>query len=357
MSITLISTLLLSCDKPNENKIYNEYFEKIDFNGQVLIAKKGNIIYQQSFGFSNMEGKIQSRDNDTYIVGSITKQFTAFCILILEDKKLLTVSDSLSKYYPNLPENWPTITIHDLLTHTSGMPTWEDIEDFDIKTPYSAEDMIKVLALKPLPFFEKGRFRYSSIGYVLLGGIIEKVSNKNYCQFVEENVFKPLNMNSTGCVDDLHLEDITTTGYAKQSDGTILKVPYNYETYARGNSNLYSNLKDLISWDESIRNKNLLSETGYRKWYSGYAQVLEQSEYEDKGDQLGYGWFLTFNNGNELFKTYHLGGVTGYKAAITRFPREEMLIVTLSNVEDQHSDKIRLDFPKLVYKNEIDKQR
>jgi CubicO group peptidase (beta-lactamase class C family) len=163
-------------------------------------------------------------------------------------------------------------------------------------------------------------------------------------------------MNFTGCADSAHFNDITTTGYAKQSDRTISKVLYDYETFAKGNSNLYSNLKDLIIWDELIRSKKLLSDDGYSKWFTGYARVLEQSEYEDKGDQLGYGWFLTFKNNNELFKTYHLGGVTGYKAAITRFPKEEILIVTLSNVEDQYPDKIRLEFPKLVYKTEKKKQ-
>jgi CubicO group peptidase (beta-lactamase class C family) len=215
--------------------------------------------------------------------------------------------------------------------------------------------LIKNKTLRNYPLFTKGSFRYSSIGYVLIGGIISKVSKKAFCDFVSENIFVPLGMNRTGCIIDTNPQVITTFGYSKNEGDSFTKVSFSYRSFAQGNGNLYSNLNDLIIWDKAIKNRMLLSKASYTKWYTGYAEVLEQSEYDDKGDMLGYGWFLTFNN-NVLKKAYHIGGVTGFKASITRYPQEELLIVTLSNVEDQYSNKIRLDFPKLVYRVEIEKK-
>ena len=92
--------------------------------------------------------------------------------------------------------------------------------------------------------------------------------------------------------------------------------------------------------------------SAYQKWFSRYTEIQEQSEYEDKGDYIGYAWFLSFKE-DTLFKTYHLGGVTGYKVSITRFPNEDIFVVTLSNVEDKYSNTIRLEFPKFVYQQEV----
>ena len=160
-------------------------------------------------------------------------------------------------------------------------------------------------------------------------------------------------MNNTGCIASE--DELNTRGYAKSDDGNYKNVPYTYLTYSVGSGNLYSNLNDLIKRNESIKSGKLISHSAYQKWLSRNTEIQEQSESEDKGDYIGYAWFLSFK-GDTLFKTYHLGGVTGYKASITRFPNEDIFVVTLSNVEDKYSNQIRLEFPKLVYQNEVVKK-
>jgi len=344
--------ILTGCDNPNNPDFYDKYFNDIDFSGQVLIARKGETIYQKSFGYADMKTQRASQPNDTYLIGSVTKQFTGFCILLLEEKGRLSVTDPINKYYPDVPESWRSVTIHDLLTHSSGLPTFDDLENFSIQIPYKASDLLADSSLREFPLFDPGKFRYSSIGYVLLGGIVEIAGGMDFCRFVRENILIPFNLTASGCITDTVSRPVTTLGYEKNENGSYTNLPYTYMTCAQGNSNFYSNLNNLLLWDGAIWSKKVLSEKGLKKWFTGHNEVLETSEYEEKGDLLGYGWFLTFE-GDELIKAYHLGGVTGYKASITRFPREELVVITLSNVEDRYSNKIRLEFPKLVYKMEV----
>lgn len=348
--ITLFAFLLTGCGNKDHTKEYTDYLTNKGFNGQVYISKNGEVTYQKTFGYSNFETKKVTSTDDTYLIGSITKQFTSFSILMLQDRGLLSTKDSIRKYFSKLPKNWSDITVHELLSHSSGIPDFDDLPNFTIAAPYSADDLVNKIKDDSLPFFQKGKFRYSSISFVLLGGIIEKISGMKYCDFLTKNIFSPLQMTNTGCITN---EDkLITKGYAKSEDGTFKKVPFSSLTYSVGNGNLYSNVNDLVKWNESIKSGKLISSSSYQKWFSRYTEILEQSEYEDKGDYIGYAWFLSFK-GDTLFKTYHLGGVTGYKASITRFPNEEVLVITLSNVEDKYSNQIRLEFPKLVYQKEI----
>lgn len=348
--VLLLVFTLTSCGYQDHKKEYNDYFTSKGFNGQVYISKKGEIVYQNTFGNSNFETKKATSSDDTYLIGSITKQFTSFSILMLQDRGLLSTKDSIGKYFQKLPEHWKDLTIHELLSHSSGIPDFDDLPNFTIAAPYSANDLVNKLKSDSLPFFQKGKFRYSSISFVLLGGIIEKVSGVKYCDFLQKNIFVPLQMNSTGCI--ANEDELTTRGYAKSEDGTIKKAPFTYLTYSVGTVNLYSNVHDLITWNQSINSGKLISASAYQNWFSRNTEIQEQSEYEDKGDYIGYAWFLSFKN-DTLFKTYHLGGVTGYKACITRFPNEDIFVVTLSNIEDKYSNQIRLEFPKFVYQKEV----
>ena len=344
---------IASCKESSTNSQYDEYFINKDFNGSVLIVKEGKTVYQKNFGYANIEDKKETNPNDTYLIGSITKQFTGLSILMLQERKLLSTKDSIGKYYFNLPKAWAQSTISEVLSHSSGLPSFDDLpDDFTIEYPFSSEKLIDSIKNESLPFFEKGKFRYSEIGYVLLGNIISKVSGMSYSDFLSKNIFIPLKMDHTGCVTDSI--NLTTIGYAKSDDNSLYAVPFNFHTYADGNANLYSCAIDLVKWNASIQERKFVSDSTFNKWFAPYVEVTEQSEYEDKGDFLGYGWFMTMKE-DSVLKAYHLGGVTGYKASITRFPKEQLLVLTLSNMEDEYSNKIRLEFPKLVHDNELKK--
>jgi CubicO group peptidase (beta-lactamase class C family) len=351
--IILLAFALTSCRDQDRLKTYDEYFNDRGFNGQVHIYKHGEIIYQKTFGYSNFETKKVTDTDDTYLIGSITKQFTAFSILMLQDRGLLSTNDTIGKYFTKLPVHWASITIQELLTHSSGLPDFDDIKYFSIAAPFSADDVINKIKDSSLPFFEKGKFRYTDMSFVLAAGIIEKVSGVPYCEFIKHNIFNPLHMNNTGCISSEN--ELTTKGYTKSESGSYSRVPFSWRTYGLGAGNLYSNVKDLVIWNNAINAGKLISASAYQKWFSRNTEITEQSEYEDKGDNIGYGWFLSFKH-DTLFKAYHLGGVTGYKASITRFPKEDIFVVTLSNVEDKYSNQLRLEFPKLVYQKEVEQK-
>lgn len=346
----LFGPIMTSCGHRSYQNDYDDYFTSKGFSGQVYISKNGKIVYNKTFGYSNFDTKKETNDNDTYLIGSITKQFTSFGILMLQDKGLLSTNDTIGKYYTKLPKPWAGIRLQELMTHSSGIPDYDDLPNFSITVPYSADDVLNKLKDGSLPFFEKGKFRYSNISFILLAGVIEKVSGIRYCQFLNDNIFRPLQMDNTKCIT--REGELTTQGYAKTDSGTIERAPFSWSTFGLGTGNLYSNVEDLVKWNNAIDASKLITASAYKKWFSRNTEITEQSEYEDKGDNMGYGWFLSFE-GDTLFKSYHLGGVTGYKAAITRFPKEHLFVVTLSNVEDEYSNQIRLEFPKIVYQKEM----
>jgi len=125
--IALVAFILTSCENQNHQKTYDEYFTNKGFNGQVYISMKGKIVYQKTFGKADIEKKQETTTNDSYLIGSITKQFTSFGILILEDRGLLSTNDSIGKYFLKLPKHWSDLKIHELLTHSSGIPDFDDL--------------------------------------------------------------------------------------------------------------------------------------------------------------------------------------------------------------------------------------
>ncbi len=284
--VLLFVVTLTSCSHEDRKQAYDDYFTSKGFNGQVYISRNGGIVYQNTFGNSNFETKKATSSDDSYLIGSITKQFTSFSILMLQDRGLLSTKDSIGKYFPKLLKHWSGITIHELLSHSSGIPDFDDLPNFTIAVPYSADDLVNKIIADSLPFFKKGKFRYSSISFVILGGIIEKVSGTNYCDFLTKNIFSPLQMTKTGCITNEN--ELVTKGYAKYDEGAFKKVPYSSLTYSVGNSNLYSNVNDLIKWNSCIKAGKLISYSAYQKWFSRYTEIQEQSEYEDKGDYIGY---------------------------------------------------------------------
>jgi CubicO group peptidase (beta-lactamase class C family) len=169
------------------------------FSGNVLLAKNGKIIYRKSFGYADETAGKKLDDNSVFDCGSITKQFTAMAILILKDKGKISFEDTLGKFFPELP--YPAITVHQLLTHTSGMPDGFGLIDkyFDHSKIAYNDDLIRLLAReKPPLLFKPGEnLMYSGTGYNLLASIIEKVSRQSYNEFIKEQIFKPLGMNQS----------------------------------------------------------------------------------------------------------------------------------------------------------------
>lgn len=304
---------------------YNEYGQ---FNGSALVAQNGKIIFKKGFGQANMEWNIPNQPDTKFRLGSISKQFTAFLIVKLAEEGKLKLDVPITTYLPDYPkENGDKITLHNLLTHTSGIPNYTATPNF-LKTksrnPYTPEDFVKTFSSLPLEFKPGERFNYSNSGYFLLGYIIEKTTGKTYEQYLQETILTPLKMLNTGFDHSEVILKNRAAGYEKQGKNIVnssfidMSIPY-----AAGS--LYSTVEDLYIWDQALYTTKLLSEKSMESLFKSYITFGNES--------YGYGWFLSEEKiGDKQFKIIeHGGGINGFNTIISRVPADKNLVVLLNN--------------------------
>jgi CubicO group peptidase (beta-lactamase class C family) len=311
-----------------------------EFNGSVLVAKKGKIIWSKGYGYSQAEQKIPNDENTVFNIASVTKTFTAALILKLQEQKKLSVSDALSKYYPGYP-NGDKITIHHLLTHTAGIPDYLQQKEFqaiDQTKPVTLETMIAFFKDKPLLFEPGTAFRYSNSDYTLLGYIIEKVTGLPYGTALETYIFKPLHLDHTSYGPP---QNGSATGYMmyykkNQRASFVVDPSISYATGA-----IYSTVKDLYKWHQALQTNKLLS-----------AHSLLAAYKSDKGP-YGYGWFTDSLYGRQ--RVSHDGNIPGFKSNINRFPQDDLCVIALSNANNSGVGGIVRNMVNIMYHQPLTK--
>jgi CubicO group peptidase (beta-lactamase class C family) len=199
------------------------------FSGTVLVAKDGKPVLDRGYGMANYELGVPNTPEMKFLIGSITKQFTATAIMQLAEKGLLDVNDPISKYLPEYPkETGDSITVHHLLTHTSGVPSYTDNAELMGRraTKMSTEEILNSFKDKPLDFPPGGQFKYSNSGYYLLGLIVENVSGKSYEEYLQENIFDPLGMAHTGYGHHRPILPNRAAGYELDENGELVNAGY-----------------------------------------------------------------------------------------------------------------------------------
>ena len=296
------------------------------FNGSVLVAENGKVIYKKGLGFANMEWKIPNTTDTRFRLGSITKQFTAALILQLVEQGKIKLDGKLSDYLPSYrKDTGEKVTIHQLLNHTSGIPSYTGLPNFinDVsRNPYTVDDFVAKFASNNLEFEPGSRFSYNNSGYFLLGAIIEKVTGKPYEKVLQEKIFDPLGMKNTGYDHAGTIIEKRASGYQKRAEGYVnanyldMSIPY-----AAGS--LYSTVEDLYIWDQALYADRVVSpqsrELMYKPNLSNYA----------------YGWIIAKTNFGDGVTNVpivaHDGGINGFNTTIVRFPEQRNLIVLLDN--------------------------
>jgi CubicO group peptidase (beta-lactamase class C family) len=312
------------------DKLISAYTEYGKFNGSVLVAEKGNVIYKKGFGLADMEWNIPNQPDTKHRLGSITKQFTATLIMQLVEQGKLKLDVPISTWLPDYPKkNGDVITIHHLLTHTSGIPNMTSFPGFvkDVmRNSFSPVQLVNISADSTLQFKPGERFAYSNSGYILLGYIIEKITGKPYQQVLQENIFTPLKMKNTGNDHHRTLLKNRASGYEKNgrlyvnADFIDMSVPY-----AAGS--MYSTVEDLYLWDQALYGNQLLRKENM--------ELLFTKHIPSGGGHYGYGWGvgeMTLGNTAERIGTVgHGGGINGFNTQITRIPSDRSFIVLLNN--------------------------
>ena len=306
---------------------YNEYGQ---FNGSALVAENGKVIFRKGYGSANMEWNIPNQPDTKFRLGSISKQFTAFLLVKLAEDGKLKLDVPITTYLPDYPKtNGDKITIHHLLTHTSGIPNYTSAPNFfkdKSRNPYSPEEFVKTFSSLPLEFTPGEKFNYSNSGYFLLGYIIEKISGKSYEQYLQDVVLTPLNMVNTGYDHSDVILKNRAAGYEKQGK-TIRNAPYLDMSLPYAAGSLYSTVEDLYLWDQALYTTKLLSQKSMESLFKPYIST-------GGDDSYGYGWFLQeAPNGDKakLKIIEHGGGINGFNTIISRVPADKNLVVLLNN--------------------------
>jgi len=313
------------------NELLNQYFEYGKFNGSVLVAEQGKVIFKKGFGPANMEWDIPNMPNTKHRLGSITKQFTAMLILQFASEGKLDLHAPISKYLPDYPkEKGDKITTHHLLIHSSGIPNYTSFPGFFEEVSrdyYKPEEFVKRFQDKELEFTPGEKFSYSNSGYFLLGVIIEKLTGKTYEKMLHDKIFSPLGMNDSGY--DNHGEIIMNraTGYEKNGNSFVnsnyldMSIPYSA-------GSLYSTVEDLYIWDQALYTEKLLPQKYMDMFFKPYISSFDNFHY-------AYGWGVgkeaIGNSTDSIAVISHGGGINGFNTIISRSNSDKSLVILLNN--------------------------
>lgn len=322
------------------DSLFNKLYTEGKFNGNVLVAEKGQVLYQRSFGMASLDQKRPLNKESIFELASVSKQFTAMGIMILKKKGALSYEDSLRKFFPELP--YEQITIRHLLNHTSGLPDYMELfeEYWDSSKIATNRDMIGLLAqYKPKILFNPGeKYEYSNTGYALLASIIEKASGKSYGKFLDEAIFKPLKMSNTLVLSrrfDNKVPENYAYGYVKQKTDSTFILPDEHPDYKafvkaldgiQGDGTVNSTTGDLFLWDRALHDQALLTQ---EEWFEALqTPVLKNG----KKSFYGFGWMV------DSSKTFgrimnHSGSWPGYNTFIERHTDNDKTFILLSNME------------------------
>ncbi len=319
--ILLLFPLAVGAQK-NYPKLLDDYaqaeFKIKEFNGTVLLMQKGKPIYKKSFGMADREWNIANTAETKFRIGSVTKQFTAACILQLAEQGKVSLDDKLTKYIPDYPKG-DSITIHMLLNHTSGIKNYTDISEFWPKAilPLSKDSMIALFKNKLLDFSPGTKWNYSNSGYFLLGVIVEKASGKKFDNYLLENVIKKTGLKNTAMdnIDSVLL--YRAKGYSKNRQGVWEHaMPISMEGPFSAGA-MYSTVDDLYRWTKALTANKIISAASVKKMTTPYM------------DNYGYGI------GNDSLKTHHRishsGGIPGFVSYLAFYPDDDICVAIISN--------------------------
>jgi CubicO group peptidase (beta-lactamase class C family) len=310
---------------------FQEFMEacvKVDqFNGSVLVAQSGETIFSKGYGLANAEHGVPNTPQTKCRIGSITKQFTAMAILILHEQGKLKLDDPVGKFVAEAPKTWEKVTIHHLLTHTSGVHSYTSDPAYakSMTHPETVTSMIARFKDRPLDFAPGTKFSYSNSGYFLLGAIIEKASGKSYEAFLKEAIFDPLGLKDTGYDHPQTVLPHRASGYTRTEHG-LENAGYldMAQPYAAGS--LYSTVENLARWDQALADGKLIGKDSYAKMFTPVKE------------HYAYGLDVETRSGKKEIS--HGGGINGFVSYNLWYPDQKVSVVVLSNVLPLNPGKV-----------------
>jgi CubicO group peptidase (beta-lactamase class C family) len=342
--IKLFVTLIVSCllflpafafaaDKAAKiDELLHMYHEYGMFNGTVLVAEKGEVILKKGYGYADIEWVVENEPDTKFRVGSLTKQFTAMLIMQLVEENEIELNRPLTVYLPDYRrDTGDRVTIHNLLTHTSGIPNYADIPGFwsdSIMIHYTFNRLLYELCAGDLEFEPGSNIRYSNSNYVILGAIIENITGKKYEDVLRERILEPLGMENTGVDDYTQIIKNRAAGYARRIYGLINSSYIHMANFFAAGA-MYSTVEDLFIWDQALYTNKLLGENYKNKMFTPFLS------------NYAYGWGVKrvpvggepgvdeYEDSVKIIS--HSGGITGFTSTIHRLVEDKHTVILFDN--------------------------
>ena len=324
------------------------------FDGTVLVSESGKIVYKKSFGLANREWDVPHELDSKYVIGSVSKQFTAMLILQLAEEKKLRLDGKISDYLPDFPKNKGNrVTIHQLLCHSSGIPNNQHFENWYTELwlkEYSTKELVELFYGLDLEFSPGSQFAYSNTGYYICAAIIEKVTGKRYEEVLREKILEPLEMENSGFIDSYSVIPKLASGYMYWNFAYI-RSPYANPSTSIGAGSIYSTGEDLFKWDRALAELKLVSKK--------YQDLMFEPHINMQGGRdYGYGVVLGEERiagiEDPIAFAEHTGNQPGFSCLFFRIPDDDHSIIVLSNIDHIDLRLMKRGLVNILYGQQID---
>jgi len=331
-----LATPCLAQDAARMEEVVQSYVRDKAFMGTVLVARGTDVILNKGYGSANLEWNIPNTPGTKFRLGSITKQFTAASILLLEERGKLKLEDPIKKYVSDAPAAWDGITIFNLLTHSSGIPNFTGLPDYNSMkvrdTPVAKA--IAAFRDKPLDFPPGEKMSYSNSGYLVLGYVVEQVAGTSYEKFVTDNIFTPLGMKDSGYDSNSAVIPHRAAGYAPSPRGPV-NAGFIHMSIPHGAGALYSTTEDLLRWEQGLFGGKLLTPASLAKMTTPF-----------KGD-YALGVIVQTASGRKIVQ--HGGGIEGFNTHLAYYPETKLTVAVLANLNGGAPGQIAAKLAELAF--------
>ncbi len=331
--LSVNAQLLTPATETYIDSLMRSNYTAIEPGAVLLIAEEGKPVYRKAFGLASVELAVPNREDYVFAIGSMTKQFTAIALLQLVGQGKVQLQDDIRLYLPDYNTHGETITLENLITHTSGIPSFTEMDTFNslVNTDIGLKEMTGIFQDAPLLFTPGTDWSYSNSGFNLAGMIIEKVSGMTYGEYLQKHIFDPLRMESTSLGAKDKIIPRFVNGYQAGATTYMPASEFSWTwPYAAGQ--IISNVDDLLKWDEALYTNTILDSALIHRAFTNY--VLTTGEYAN----YGYGWAVDSYAGLTIIR--HGGAISGFLSDAVRIPEKHLYIALLSNNTKQSPGEV-----------------
>jgi len=317
-----------------------------DFHGAVLVAKNKKIIYQNQIGTADFKKKTLLNKESVFQLASVSKQFTAAAIMLLQQRNQLKLTDTVNTYFPDFP--YKAVTIKTLLNHTGGLPKyfWIAEHKWQQKKAPSNNEMMELLTTSNVQrFFKPGRnFDYSNTGYFVLASIVEKISGTSFSSFLKQNIFEPLQMKNSYVYsfENDSIRDNQLDGYRLHRGWRHVKIPSTVNDAIVGDKNVYTTAEDLFKWTQGLNSGNLLTKKSLALMFTKGETIY--------GRKVPYGFGFRIDN-KDKNSIYHYGKWNGFSTGLTTYLEDDLVVIVLEHTSYNALKSLNRKIKNIITKN------